>query len=439
MKTQLGLCVIILLFIACNKPPVEVPDFAVSDSWQCTINGINYTGSIDTSFMEIHSDFGSSRDTLLYCTGTSFDKKSNIFFRLFINRTSTAGDPNYPIIQEFSFDTCSTHRLWARINFGTMKGHIENFNGNKFSGSFSGSPNTEMGSSGQTVSDGKFSFQIGKGTSEPKFLSCDINNKPLRGFISEARVVSNALIMNGFAFHTDSTFQLIVRTGGTLKPGLYKSLDGNAGFQTFIPSIVTNYVSDAIGNMTVTIESVKDNIVEGFFSGAAQGVSTGSEANLTGGKFRCRVKNYLPQADAENKWGFCESNGLQYPFQTWSGNLLNAVKYQQGSAYYVVLNGESDHGTSVFKIKLRSNAPIAPGIYENNSGGANNVDSLYFYCAPMNFTYVQPLAGIACQIDSLDNQKIVGRFYGNIGFYFNPYGGISFQRSVRRGFFKGNF
>lgn len=426
----------------CHKGPGDqspVP-ITVTNTWECTVNGVSYSGTIDTSFLEI-SRYVNSVDTILYCTGTSLDKKANIHFRFSMNRSYSSSDSvSTDVGNEFDFDTTTSTALRAWSTLGNITVHIEGFDGHKFKGRFAGTAMGIYGGGLRTVSNGTFSFDVGKGSNEPKFLSCSADNTTIRGYAADAQFISNTLVIDGIGFHGDSTWQLMVRTGSSLKTGVFKSSDGNVGFQAYRPSVVTHYVSDVAGDLTVNIESVNGNVVEGSFSGSSQGTYTGSQVNIGSGRFRCRVRNYVAQADSVNKWGFSESNDLQYPYHTWSGNILNATRYSSSGMYYLVVNGESDNGASKFKIKLRSVNPIAPGIYQTGSNYPNNADSVYFSSAPMNAIYFQTFSSeLACQLDTVTNERVVGRFYGKAYLMNSGNTGIYFGRAVRRGFFKANF
>jgi hypothetical protein len=443
ISAHVGIFLLILIIFSCQKdqPPPQPTDFTVTNSWECTIDGIPYAGSIDTSFAEYLSRGYGAIDSVIYCTGTSGDKKANIHFRMTIDRFASRVDTVHTQFSdsEFDFDTSSANRLRAWANLGDVSVGIEGLNGTKFKGSFRGTAVAILGGGARTVTNGKFSFDIGKGNNEPKFLSCQADNTPIRGYVSSANLISNTLILDGLGFYADSTFQLMIRMGSQLKTGVFQSRGGDVGFQAYRPSIVTHFVSDTIGNLKVTITSVSGNIVEGTFSGASQGSSTGSQVNITSGKFKCRVRNYVSQQDSINKWGFSESNDLQYPYHTWGGNIIEAKQFQNGIWYYVLLNGESDNGKSKFTLKLSSTSPISPGIYKTGYN-VNNVDSIYFNCSPMGFIYYQRSdESFACQIDTISSQRIVGHFYGKVNFATDPNSALIYQPSLRRGYFRANF
>lgn len=62
-------------------PPPTVPSFSVDGKWECLVDGLPYSGIIDTSFVVLSQSTPSNPDTILWCTGTSIDKKANIFSR----------------------------------------------------------------------------------------------------------------------------------------------------------------------------------------------------------------------------------------------------------------------------------------------------------------------------------------------------------------------
>ena len=67
-----------------TTPPVTIPpvppggpDFTVDGKWECIIDGVPWSGTVDTSFVQIVQT-DSRTDTVINCTGTSNDKKANI-------------------------------------------------------------------------------------------------------------------------------------------------------------------------------------------------------------------------------------------------------------------------------------------------------------------------------------------------------------------------
>jgi hypothetical protein len=427
-----------LCILSCRKSenynPNDNNNFTVTNTWNCDIDGVHYSGTVDTSIMHRYPyPQTTMADTLLICTGTSNDKKANIHFYLWINRKAWGHDSILTHVGANSviFDTTGLDYYVSRHNRGDVIFKITNFSGTKIRGTFYGSIAPNNGGMEREVTNGEISFDIGHGNNEPKFFSYTAKNVPVSGYIKRARHISNTLIMDGISFTGDSTFELMVRTGGQLRPGIYESIKGDVGLEGWRPSIVTHYVSDTAGNLTVNIQSVNNGIIEGTFSGMAQGdAGPTTTASIVDGKFKCRVLNYTPQQDSANKWGFVESNGLQYPYNIYGGNILSAKRSQEGPVYFITVLGESDHGLSAFKIKLRAWAPLTTGMYEY-VGLGSTMDSIYFKRNAYPSFELQVYNGpVYCMVDSLDNEKIVGRFYGR------PHNGAN---AMRKGFFRARF
>jgi hypothetical protein len=387
----------ILLFNACSKPgdnptptptpaspvtPPTAPLFTVDSKWGCQVDGVAYSGTIDTSFISFINPGGSTlQDTLLECNGTSFDKKANIHFRVRINRTST----NFRDISTnyyngwISFDTVSTKFLIAgngNLNAEVIF-HVDTIVENKLKMSFQGKMYADNNSSQHTVANGKFSCEFGKGNNEPKFFSFKVDATGYAGFFTSANLVSNALILDGLPYSADGgqRFRMILKTGGTIKPGTYTSAAGEVGLQFYTPSIYPFYVNDSLGSLLLTISSVTANIVKGYFSGTNKDGKV-----ISNGLFSCQVKNYVPQIDSVNKWSFCEDD-YTFFYNIYGGNIIDAKKTQAGNNHVLTVNGESDNGTSRFKLILSSTSAIAQGkVYstDNFPSSQNSLDSLSF-------------------------------------------------------------
>src|ERR1700752_3486130 len=99
------------LLTVCKKndkalPPPAPVDFIVNNRWECDINGVRYSGTVDTSFLQF-TGLPGSMDTILFCTGTSDNKEANIQFELYINRTGWGHDSIQLLSggNRFTFDT----------------------------------------------------------------------------------------------------------------------------------------------------------------------------------------------------------------------------------------------------------------------------------------------------------------------------------------------
>src|SRR5689334_2043940 len=73
--------------IAQPPSPTDTSKPTVNSTWQCTIDGQNYSGIIDTSFFQMDFVSSSEPDSVIVATGTSYDKKAHIHFKLFMDRT----------------------------------------------------------------------------------------------------------------------------------------------------------------------------------------------------------------------------------------------------------------------------------------------------------------------------------------------------------------
>ena len=403
--------------------------FTVDGKWECLVDGAPYSGTMDTSYVVINQNGASFIDTTVWCTGTSLDKKANIHFRISINRRLSSPVITTAIDAHFVFDTTGNSYLQAAYGSSSrMTITVDTLQDGKLKARFSGTADKRQmvggNSSTHTITAGKFSCELGKGNGEPKFFSYTSNNKKA-GFFRRARLLTNQMILEGmtFGYETAEYFRLVIQTGGTVKPGIYKSKLGEAGLRFFIPSINTDYVNDSIGDLTVIITSVSGNVVKGSFSGVA-----GNGWPLSGGTFSCRLKDYQPQPEADTRWRFSFDNEI-LGYNCYAGNITSAVKSQVGNRYTVTINGESDHNTSVYKLVLSSNTPIATGIYGSNfMVWPNQIDSAYFRSnEPLwngNPTYLfsETYSDTWCKIDTVDATKIVGTMYGKLRVFYSSAG-----------------
>src|SRR5258705_1170714 len=436
---------ILSLFFSCKKdsekppaPPRPPIDFTVSSSWECDIDGTHYTGTIDSSFLKF-SGSATIIDTILFCTGTSIDKNANIQFELWINRTGWGHDSIQITTggNRFTFDTCGKNYWICGNNEGSLIFKIDGFTGTKIKGRFYGAVRNFTGSGALdlNVTNGQISFDLGSGKNELKNFTCIVDNTNFGGYVKYARQISNTLIFDGFSFTGDSIFQMMIRTGSNLKAGTFQSRKGEVGFRIWRPSFYPFFVNDTLGNLSVTIDAVYGNVVEGRFSGTSQQGAPYPEKQVSDGKFRCRVKYYQAQQDSISKWGFSENNGSTL-YNIYGGNVFNGIKHQNGSRYLLTINGESDNSLSNFKIVLRSTSPISTGLYQNGSS-TNLIDSFYFRSPLVNYFTEDFRSGAYCQIDSLDNEKVVGRIYGSISLRLSPF--ATTPADVLKSFFRAKF
>lgn len=370
-----------------STAPVYIPG-----GWQCTVDGVPYSGTIDTSWFTFTPFSGDPHgDTTLNCIGSSSDKRAHLSFVVIFNRYSTRNVPYFWGAVEF--DTCSENILEAsNLGSSTVKLYIDSSNKTTFFGRFDGTAVvTNDGGSIHTITNGKFYAGLRGGNHEPNSFRYTANpalvgtadgvtSGLVSGYFNEARLISNTLVLNGTPGSSNqSIFRLMVRTGGTIKPGVYRSDNGDAGILLYYPSINRTYVDDSTGSLTITISDVSGNIVHGSFSGTNQDGSP-----ISAGSFAVRVKDYVPEADAVDKWGFGTFR-VGYPdkvYRTFGGNILNGALTTNSGRYYLTVNGESDFGASVFKIVLSSVTPITKGTYSSgiifSPPVSNRVDSLYF-------------------------------------------------------------
>jgi len=437
-----------LLFIlqACNKnsnPPTAKPlnTTYFKGSWQCQVDGIEYHGTIDTSYTKFSiSSVTSKADTFIYCTGTSLDKRANIHFQLDFDRHTIRSSPYYSTLLNegrIDFDTCSDNILQAFYNSQPeVRITVDSATSTSFQAHFSGTLGTwnNIGIlTSHTVTNGRISAGWYGGNHDPnsfsfmtpgKNLSLDgFASDTVTGYFNSASMVSNTLVLDGMpiSWRGLARFRLQVRTGGTIKPGTYRSENGDAGLTLFVPSINEFYMTDSIGSVVVKINQVTDNTVYGSFSGTNKDGSP-----LSSGSFALRVKNYIPQVDSINKWGFCMDPG-NFPtdgYRMFAGNVLNVAFDNPGVRYRMTLNGESDNGASFFKFVVSSTSPISTGVYTQQFGNypaGGNVDSFYFTShvsfptgtnTPLFGTYYSVPTQVL--IDSFDNHHIAGRLKGYI-------------------------
>src|ERR1700722_440905 len=312
-----------------SAPPISADSATsipyVKGSWQCQIDGINYSGAIDTSFTHYDSSFNPSHpDTVIFCTGTTADKRANIHFQINFNRFLINNVPYFTTLSngaQFDFDTCSDNILEAftgsqsEVRFFIDSAYKDSLKAH-FSGTLS-AVNAIGVIPGHSITNGTFTAGwVGGDHDANTFAYTPSSNlaagfdgfdNAVNGYFNSATMVSNTLVLDGTPINWSglSRFQLQVRTGGTIKPGTYLSQHGDAGLVLYAPSINRNYLDDSSGSLAVVITAVSGNTVYGNFSGTSQDGSS-----IGGGSFAVRIKGYLPEADSANKGGF----GILWPF-----------------------------------------------------------------------------------------------------------------------------
>lgn len=421
--------------------PIDTTSFTVDNTWECDIDGVHYSGTVDTTFIQLTNAREMHADTMITCTGTSDDKTANIEFGLRLNRHPQyigdyTGFEGFVVFDTLSggYFTSAGARLRDRMRF-----EMDTLTSNTLKASFSGA----LGSF-NNLTNGRFSCTFGKGRNEPKFFSFLSNEGDVAGVFRNARLTSNSLILEGMPFsNAEQRFKLIVRTGGTIKPGKYEGKNGDVYMSFYSPSLYRFYITDTPGHTTVLINSVSGNEVRGTFSA----VDNRGRA-IRQGTFSCRVKNYIPEPDLSDRWQFTTDDGPQgiFGFRAFGGNVRTAALTQEGSKYLLTINGESDHGASSFKIQLYAHAPIDTGIYKTDYMPAyDGLDELYFK-SPVklwngNDTYLYAGNGYThttyCSITAIDAHHVEGIFYGAVTSFLNV--GAHSTTSIQYGKFRASF
>lgn len=422
---------VLLVVLSCKKNDSPNPlnqDFPVTGTWQCSIDGVPYNGTIDTSFLRVYNS--SRNDSIIYLTGSSADGKANLSMGIELFRTGAArttlnigSGTSY-----LALDTGSI-RYVKTGNPYFVQFEVEGQTRSKFKGSFSGQ--VAYGGSVRTVSDGKISLELGKGTATPKFTVFRIGSNSVAGPVVGARHRANSLLLDGFSFSGDTTYKLVVRTGAAIKPGTYHSTKGEVGLQVWRPSITTHHVSDQAGDVSVTIHSISNNVVSGSISGTVA-IPVGGTVPLSSGSFRCRVANYQPGTDAVDQWRFNADNNGQEPFSAVGGNITSASLSQYNGRYFLAVNGTTDGGRSTFRLNLSSITPFTQQIYTVQSSG----DGVYLATPDVN--YANANQNFFIRIDSISSQRVVGGFYGKAIQSSALYSGGNVHE-IRKGYFSARF
>jgi hypothetical protein len=422
----------ILSVISCQKPddptptnpqtpprdstvsPVDTVGSSSSNTWQCEIDGKLYKGTIDTCIFK--QDTLTHPDTVVLCSGTALDKKANIIITIRINRYFHPG-----IITTFSsaqiyFDTVSTNNLYASGSYGNVNFQVDSINKFKIALSFSGklenNPYDNMKAQ-KTLTNGKLSCQFGKGNSEPKLATIESPSESVATFVNYASFYLNSLFIYGrsYIFPGNDFLTLIVHTGASIKPGVYSSKKGQVGFSLWQSSRgYPFFVTDSVGDLTVTISSIANNIVTGSYVGT----SRFSNAQFSG-RFVCRLKSYEPYADDADKWKWIDINDVSHAHNIFGGNTLGAFKSNSAGVHQMSIDGESDNGATKFKVVIRAYTPIDTGVYYSQFRSfeetvrGKKLDSLYIKSLDGTKYYFSLNGGYYCVIDSISNGKVFGK------------------------------
>lgn len=433
MRYILLLLLILVIYTAsnsCTKAPQEpitptdslpAGSYTAANKWECTIDGIKYSGNVDTSFMELFWYY-QEHDSIIACTGTSEDKRSHIQFKVAMDRTAHPASGVYDGHSYIIFNTDAGNLFLEDVssNMSTLRYVIDTFVNNNLLISFNGVLVDKENKS--HVISGSFSCKLNTGSNEPgKYYYLSDSSKQ-QGYFISSMLNANTLIMEGFDYTSRyiKQIRLAVRTGGTIKPGTYKSSDGDVAFNSRASS-PENSITDSFGQMSVTITSVNGDVVKGYFSGIIS-----SFTKIDSGSFTCRVANYVPQQIAASRWAFNTlDNDFFGLYNCYAGNITNAEKSKQGDKYYLTLDGESDNGASSFKLVISSIHPISRGEYWLIESYDGFLDTLYFKSGVAEWpglikSYYADAGvmnlGLAtrCFIDTIDDRHVVGTLSGEL-------------------------
>lgn len=426
-------------------PPIDT--FSVVNQWQCTIDGTTYSGKIDTSFRQMFFPYQGA-DTLVIATGTSADKKIHIHFKAAMNRQGNPGSGIDYSNSYLVFDTAAYNLYIGRgySQFGSLKYVVDTFINDNAVISFSGVLLDNENASHQVT--GAFSCKMNTGDNDPNKFFCWADSNKKAGYFISSKMNANTLVLEGINYsdlYPLEQFQLAIKTGGTIRPGTYKSSDGNVGFICYGGNFHPYYyVDDSLGNMTASIESVDGNIIHGSFSG-----TDNTLGKITAGSFTCKVDDYIPEAISENRWSMNMLGNVPFNelYQLFAGNITKAVKTNNNGRNYLTIQGQSDNDASVFKIVISSELPLTKGQYKLSEYNANQVDSLYFISGMPTWDnkLVKYIADsetsrfggdVYVFIDEVDDKHVTGWFYGDM--YSNDYGSV-FGGYLHKGTFNTSF
>lgn len=436
----------VLLFSSCTKtaqpqpgnndttttdPPVDTSTYTVANVWECDIDGVHYSGTVDTSFMRIVFPYYTV-DSVIVCTGTTADKKTQVHFKVALNRQTSPGgidnEAGPPANTFLVFDTAADNLFIANVNLAPDRVNytLDTLVGENIKISFGGTI-TDQKFTTHNIS-GKFSCRLNTGNNEPNKFYCELAGDHFKsdGYFTSAIFSANTINLIGIAYMGDPLYQfkLSIRTGGTIKPGTYSNRNGDVFFSAVPSGSITGdyYIDDTVGNVSVTIFSVEGNVVHGSFSG------TGRLGDaIENGTFTCRIPNYQPQQDADTRWSFgAWVNPSFGDYSCYAGNTTSAVLSEVNGKHYLTVNGESDHGASVFKLVVSSLFDtIHPGYYYFIDTYDEFLDSFYFRSAVptwdrklTNLYIDRSVMGfggtLTCVIDTLDDKHVTGILFGKL-------------------------
>ncbi len=375
----------------------------VVTGWQCAVDGKNYSGTVDTTFVQYLTSLSAGHpDTAFYCTGTTTDKGANLHLQFLLNRypigaTNTVSSAYNQL--QFAFDTCSEDLLEAFYSSqSAMQCVIDSFDADHLWAHFSGTLsliNLKGFTSGHTVTNGKLVAAWNSGDGDANTLSYTsdvavqdgpVPSNDVTGYFHSARLVSNTLVLDGVPMGWSGLdrFRLLVRTGGTIQPGVYHSENGDVGLCHYESAFDDLYVTDSAGSLTINITKVTGNTVYGTFSGSNPVANyPGAGAGIHNGSFAVRVRGYMPAVDSATKWGFGAflSDWPATAYHIYGGNVTGVDLAYDGTRYYLNVDGLSDHGMSQFVVQLSSPVPIAVGsyFYQNTRyPSGNSLDAISF-------------------------------------------------------------
>jgi hypothetical protein len=461
-----------------SKPATTRSTGPVVTSWQCQVDGVPYSGTVDTTFVQYVVGFISNHpDTMFYCTGTTLDKGANIHLQFRLNRypvgsTDTVSSAYNQL--QFAFDTCSENLLQAFYNSrSSVQCVIDSLDADHVWAHFSGTLTVVSSSGfilGHSVTNGVLVADWNSGDHDANSFSytSDIAvsdgltpGNVVVGYFHSARMVSNTVVLDGApaGWSGLDRFRLLVRTGGTIQPGIYHSENGDVGLSTYNSTTDDLNVTDSAGSLTVTITKVSGNTVYGNFSGFSRnnqgGTVTGPGAAITNGSFAVRVRGYVPEADSGFKWGlgaFLSEWPLQ-AYHIYGGNITGATYLTAGSRPSLTINGESDNGASTFVVVVSSDGPIQKGVYPFQYfpfPSGNNLDKFVFASPEFLTWYNQPTELLPVYdpinfgslptevvIDSISDHYVRGEIRGQMMQYWGGNGDGGFK--VQEGRFEAKF
>lgn len=203
----LKLFLAVLILASCSKPHETPPDpdpdppapheFTVDNKWECEVDGIKYSGTIDTSIYKVFVSSLGDIDTTILISGTTYNKTANIVFNFHLTRnanTSQVAIENYGAT--IVFDNTVSRQLLCTSPYSQpdqVSYKIDTLISNKIKATFSGiliDPNY-VNTITHRITNGKFSCEFGKGNNEPKTYSFNNDNTKTAGYIHNARLVTN--------------------------------------------------------------------------------------------------------------------------------------------------------------------------------------------------------------------------------------------------------